>query len=68
MNVNTALAFANVISTFDLYQAAITLLNYVGRPAYGTNIVDMNQSSNRRPEANTSFFSRTGAKQIIGDE
>lgn len=67
MNVNTALAFANVISTFDLYQSAIGLLNYVGRPAYGTNMVDMNQQSNKRPEANTSFFSRTGAKQIIGD-
>ena len=68
MNVNTTLALVNIISTFDLYQAAIGLLNYVGRPPYGTNIVDMNAINNKKPEANTSFFSRTGAKQIIGDE
>jgi hypothetical protein len=68
MNVNTTLAFANVINTFDMYQAAISLLNYIGRPSYGTNMIDIDQNTNNKPKANTGFFSRTGAKQIIGGE
>ena len=37
MNVNTLFGFKYFIDTFNMYQSAQNMLNFLGRPEYGTN-------------------------------
>ena len=37
IDINKFMAFYYLISTFNMYQSAITLINYLERPEYGTN-------------------------------
>ena len=63
LDANKLLSFSYFISNFNIYQAAITLLNYLGRPENGTHYFDMNAMMNGkpRPVQNYGFLSRVGA-------
>lgn len=66
IDVNRLLSFNYFISNFNIYQSAITLINYLGRPENGTNYFDINtqfQSNNNKPVmAQGSFLDRVNAK------
>ena len=65
MDVNTLLSLNYFIETFNMYQSAQILLNYLGRPENGTNYTDFN-SSNKAISRQTSggFFDRTNSQKI----
>lgn len=65
LDANKLLSFSYFISNFNIYQAAITLINYLGRPENGTHYYDMNamMSGTPRPVQNYGFLSRVGATQ-----
>ena len=58
MDLNTLLSFNYFISTFNMYQSAQLMLNYLGRPANGTNHTRYNNK--KTPQG---FFERTKAKE-----
>lgn len=58
MDINTLLSFNHFISTFNMYQSAQLMLNYLGRPENGTNYTQFNNS-----KAPQGFFERTNAKE-----
>lgn len=41
MDINRLFSFRYIIDTFNMYQSAQLMLNYLQRPAYGTNFVDL---------------------------
>ena len=59
-----------MVSTCNMYSLAQNILNYIGRPEYGTNsynmITGVNSNDNRPSQQskynNVSFFDRVGAK------
>lgn len=65
MDVNTLLSLNYFIETFNMYQSAQILLNYLGRPENGTNYTDFN-SFNKAINRQTSggFFDRTNSQKI----
>mgnify|MGYP003470099290 CR=1 FL=1 len=67
MDVNTLLSFSYFIDTFNMYQSAQLMLNYLGRPENGTNYFGMNNknSNNYVPVSNntSTFFDRVNAKK-----
>lgn len=58
MDINTLLSFNYFISTFNMYQSAQLMLNYLGRPENGTNHIEFNNT--KSPQG---FFERTNAKE-----
>lgn len=61
MNVNTLLSFAYFIDTFNMYQSAQLLLNYLGRPENGTNYNEFQQHDNQNHSSG--FFNRVNAER-----
>lgn len=66
MSSDTLFSLFHMLSTSNMYQLAQNMLNYIGRPVYGTNSYntytgDKNNTQNT-PKAKTSFFNRVGAK------
>lgn len=72
LDVNKLLSFSYFISNFNIYQAAITLINYLGRPVNGTHYYNMNAmppaTPNNKPKIvqNYGFLKRVGAKDEEG--
>lgn len=46
MSVDMFLSFKYFIENFNMYQSAQLMLNYIGRPAYGTGLVDVMNGKN----------------------
>lgn len=64
MNSDTVFSLLHMLSTCNMYSLAQNMLNYIGRPAYGTNSYNINTGDSSKPKSNTkSFFDRVGAKQ-----
>lgn len=62
MNVNTLLSFTYFIDTFNMYQSAQLMLNYLGRPDNGTNYTGYEYNYKQKQESK-SFFSRVNAEE-----
>lgn len=64
MNSDTLFSLYHMLSTCNMYALAQNMLNYVGRPDNGTNLVDMGNIPNsiQNNNKNVSFFNRVGAK------
>ena len=61
MNVNTLFGFKYFIDTFNMYQSAQNMLNFLGRSENGTNYVEYgNYTSNVQ---NDGFFKRVNAEK-----
>lgn len=58
MSANNLISFTYFIDTFNMYQSAQLMLNYLGRPENGTNYFGYEQQS-----SNQGFFSRINAKR-----
>ena len=70
MNSDTVFSLFHMLSTCNMYALAQNILNYIGRPEYGTNSHIMGYSNNtysqnRNTNNTPSFFSRVGAKENI---
>lgn len=66
MNSDTLFSLYHMVSTCNMYSLAQNILNYIGRPEYGTNSYNLytGQSSNNKQQNKpnkTSFFDRVGA-------
>ena len=57
MGVNTLLSLNYFIETFNMYQSAQLMLNYLGRPDNGTNYMEFQDKP-----VQTGFFNRVNAK------
>lgn len=57
MGINTLLSLNYFIDTFNMYQSAQLMLNYLGRPENGTNYIEFNNKP-----VHTGFFDRVNAK------
>ena len=69
MNSDTLFSLYHMVSTCNMYSLAQNILNYIGRPEYGTNSYNMvtgvssnNNRPQQQPTQNLSFFDRVGAK------
>lgn len=66
MTSDTLFSLFHMVNTCNMYTLAQNMLNYIGRPEYGTNSYNMltGQSNNfkDKPINKTSFFDRVGAK------
>ena len=63
MDSDTLFSFYHMLSTCNMYSLAQNMLNYIGRPEYGTNSFNMNTIENSFVNSNNkSFFNRVGAK------
>ena len=65
MNSDTVFSLYQMLSTCNMYVLAQNMLNYIGRPEYGTNSYNMNTGESNRPQSKLtkkSFFDRVGAK------
>ena len=68
MNSNTLFSLFHMLSTCNMYELAQNMLNYVGRPPYGTNSYNINTGEStgnnyqNKPVNKLSFFDRVGAK------
>lgn len=62
MDTDTLLSFNYFLSTFNMYQSAQLMLNYIGRPEFGANYSEFenNYFSNQN---NNGFFSKVQAKK-----
>ena len=49
MQINRFLSFKYFIDTFNMYQSAQLMLNYIHRPSYGTNLITMNSPISDKP-------------------
>ena len=45
-----------IIDSFDMYGNAVSLLNYLGRPEFGTNTFNLNNNGSYSGMTNTSPF------------
>jgi hypothetical protein len=62
MNSNTLFSLYHMLSTSNIYIMAQNMLNYIGRPEYGTNSFNMNETYTNSVNSNkSSFFNRVGA-------
>lgn len=61
-NLDKFMGLKYVISCFNMYQAAITLLNYNGRPPYGTNRIVMNGEHTVYPSTK---YEITGSSGVV---
>lgn len=59
MNINTLFGFKYFIDTFNMYQSAQNMLNFLGRPEYGTNYFEYSPVKSKQNEG---FFNRINAK------
>lgn len=59
MNINTLFGFKYFIDTFNMYQSAQNMLNFLGRPEYGTNYFEYSPVKSKQTEG---FFNRINAK------
>lgn len=59
MNINTLFGFKYFIDTFNMYQSAQNMLNFLGRPEYGTNYFEYSPIKSKQNEG---FFNRINAK------
>jgi len=57
MGINTLLSLNYFIETFNMYQSAQLMLNYLGRPDNGTNYMEFQDKP-----VQTGFFNRVNAK------
>lgn len=65
MSSDTLFSLLHMLSTCNMYTLAQNMLNYIGRPEYGTNSYNMNSNDNNYVQNkynNKSFFDRVGAK------
>lgn len=73
MSHDTLFSLLHMMSTCNMYALAQNMLNYIGRPAYGTNSYNINTGAKNVPQTkflngnnainnNKSFFERVGAK------
>ena len=69
MGSDTLFSLFHMISTCNMYGLAQNMLNYIGRPPYGTNSININTGENNlntnyqnKSISKTSFFDRVGAK------
>lgn len=62
MNVNTLFSFKYFIDTFNMYQSAQNMLNYLGRPENGTNYTGYEGNYNQY-QSSKSFFNRVNAER-----
>lgn len=62
MNVNILFGFKYFIDTFNMYQSAQNMLNYLGRPDNGTNYTGYEQNYKQIKESQ-SFFNRVNAER-----
>jgi hypothetical protein len=63
MSYETLFSLYHMITTCNMYSLAQNMLNYIGRPEYGTNSINMNELSQNKYISNKpSFFDRVGAK------
>lgn len=65
MPSNNVFSLVHMFSTCNMYQLAQNMLNYMGRPEYGTNSYDMTANTIQTNSNNTpgGFFDRVGAKR-----
>lgn len=61
MDTDTLLSFNYFISNFNMYQSAQLMLNYIGRPEFGTNYSEF--ENNYFNNKNNGFFSKVQAKK-----
>lgn len=59
MNINTLFGFKYFIDTFNMYQSAQNMLNFLGKPEYGTNYFEYSPVKSKQTEG---FFNRINAK------
>ena len=52
-----------MIDTFNMYQAASTLVNYLGRPSFGFNMVELDMMNNYELKNRNKESTMTGAKE-----
>lgn len=66
MSSNILFSLFHMLSTCNMYELAQNMLNYIGRPEYGTNSFNLDSTSNnyqnRFNNTKSSFFDRVGAK------
>lgn len=63
MSSNTLFSLYHMLSTCNMYELAQNMLNYIGRPAYGTNSYNISETNSPQIKFNNkSFFDRVGAK------
>lgn len=60
MSSDTIFSLYHMLSTSNMYMMAQNMLNYIGRPEYGTNSYNIPSAMNY--ENNISFFDKIGAK------
>lgn len=54
----------HMLNTCNMYTLAQNMLNYIGRPEYGTNAYNMNTAEFQTKNSKQSFFNMVGAKSI----
>lgn len=72
INIDKFMGLYYLISNFNMYQAAISLVNYIGRPEFGTNrvVLDSNGSHNNiieddeKQNRSTGIIGRTVSSKI----
>lgn len=66
MSSDTVFSLLHMLTTCNMYTLAQNMLNYIGRPEYGTNSFNMmnmgSNFNNQNKYNNKSFFDRVGAK------
>ena len=67
MSSDILFSLYHMVTTCNMYTLAQNMLNYIGRPEYGTNSYNMytgnsNSFQNKPTDSNISFFNRVGAK------
>lgn len=65
MTSDVVFSLYHMLSTCNMYTLAQNMLNYMGRPNYGTNLMNINVKGFKSEQAkNKSFFERVGAQNI----
>ena len=64
INSDTLFSLYHMLSTCNMYGLAQNMLNYIGRPEYGTNSYNIMTGENKQSGKNNkmSFFDKVGAK------
>lgn len=66
MSSDTLFSLFHMLSTCNMYELAQNMLNYIGRPPYGSNSYNINTAGNfdyqNKYNNKSSFFDRVGAK------
>lgn len=65
MNVNTLLALGDFINSFNMYQSAQLMMNYIGRPENGTNYSGYGLQQQNQYQKQSGFFDRVKAEKKI---